>query len=145
MNCACSEIVVSPCSSKPSWFEECKSFNCIKKGTVTCCTAAQFLRWVTFWELFLIYNTNKMNRKSIYFLILILILLGMPSKKKLLRRRHWSIREGGGLNKSTFFGSSKRGHIHMGGGVKIFLSHVPCSLLCFCFHTICSLSWSLTL
>ena len=32
----------------------------------------------------------------------------------------------------------------MGGGVKIFLSHVPCSLLCFCFHTICSLSWSLT-
>ena len=43
---------------------------------------------------------------------------------------------GRGVKKSPFFGSSKRGHIFMGGGVKIFLSHVPCSLLCFCFHTI---------
>ena len=33
----------------------------------------------------------------------------------------------------------------MGGGVIIFLSHVPCSLLCFWFQTICSLSCSLTL
>ena len=50
-------------------------------------------------------------------------------------------REGG--KKIPFFASSKRGHIFMEGGVKIFLSHVPCSLLCFCFHTIWSISWRL--
>ena len=32
----------------------------------------------------------------------------------------------------------------MGGGVKFFLSHVPCSFLCFCFHTIYSISWGNT-
>ena len=49
---------------------------------------------------------------------------------------------GRGVKKSPFFSLSKRGHILMGGGVIIFLSHVPCSLLCFWFQTICSLSWS---
>ena len=50
-------------------------------------------------------------------------------------------REGG--KKFPFFASSKRGHIFMEGGVKMFLSHVPCSLLCFCFHTILSISLGL--
>ena len=35
---------------------------------------------------------------------------------------------GRGLKKSPFFGSSKRGHILMGGGVKIFMSHVHFSV-----------------
>ena len=52
-------------------------------------------------------------------------------------------REGGKKN-PLFFSSSKRGHILMGGGVKFFLSHVPCSFLCFCFHTIYSISWGNT-
>ena len=33
------------------------------------------------------------------------------------------------VKKSPFFASLKRGHIFMEGGVKIFLSHVPYSLL----------------
>ena len=52
-------------------------------------------------------------------------------------------REGG--KKIPFFSSSKRGHILMGGGVKNFLSHVPCSILCFCLLTICGSFWCLTL
>ena len=35
-------------------------------------------------------------------------------------------------------------HALMRRGVKILLSHVPRSLLCFCFHTICSISWGFT-
>ena len=49
---------------------------------------------------------------------------------------------GRGVKKIPFFWFIKKGTYSYGGGFKIFLSHVPCSLLCFCFHTICSLSWS---
>ena len=64
-------------------------------------------------------------------------------QKKLLRRRHWSI-QGGRGKKIPFFSSPKRGHILMEGGVNIFLSHVPCSLWCFFFHTICGIFWGIT-
>ena len=62
--------------------------------------------------------------------------LGMPSKKKIAQKVTLEHTGGRGVKKFPFFASSKRGHIFMEGGVKIFLSHVPCSLLCFCFHTI---------
>ena len=50
--------------------------------------------------------------------------LGMPSKKKLLRRRNWSIQGGVELKKSPFFSLTKWGQIFKEGEVKIFLSHV---------------------
>ena len=54
------------------------------------------------------------------------MLLRDAFKKKLLRRRHWSIQGGGGQKKSPFFSSSNRGHILIGEGSKTFchMSHV---------------------
>ena len=61
--------------------------------------------------------------------------LGMPSKKKNLRRRHWS-HTGGKGKKNPLFQLIKKGTYSYGGGVKNSLSHVPCSILCFCLFTI---------
>ena len=57
-------------------------------------------------------------------------------QKKLMRRGHWSIQGEGGKKAPLFWGSSKRGHILMGGGVKIFMSHVPCSLFVSVSHNL---------
>ena len=50
----------------------------------------------------------------------------MPSKKKIAEKETLVHMGGRGVKKSPFFGSSKRGHILMGGGVNFFcpMSHV---------------------
>ena len=47
--------------------------------------------------------------------------------KKLLRRRQ-----------NPIFLAHQKGDIFLWGRGQIFLSHVPCSFLCFCLHTICA-------
>ena len=65
----------------------------------------------------------------------------MHSKKKIAEKETLVHMGGRGVKKSPFLSSSKRGHIPMEGGVKIFLSHVPYSISSFCLHSICSISW----
>ena len=50
-------------------------------------------------------------------------------KKKIAEKETLVHMGGRGVKKSPFFSSSKRGHILMEGGVKIFFSHVPYSIL----------------
>ena len=65
-------------------------------------------------------------------------------KKKLLRRRHWSIWEGGG-KKIPFFLVHQKGDIFLWREGSKFFCHMSHAHFLFLFHTICSLSWGLTL
>ena len=63
-------------------------------------------------------------------LLLVKLIIRDALKKKIAEKETLVHMGGRGLNKSPFFGSSKRGHILMGGGFKIFLSNVPCFHFC---------------
>ena len=59
-------------------------------------------------------------------------------KKKITQKVTLEHTGGRGLKIIHFFQLIKKETYSFGGGIKIFLSHVPYSLLCFCFHTIFS-------